>query len=416
MSSNEWNWAGNLEYSASVIHRPETLADIQDLVRTRPSLKALGSRHSFNRIADTNGELISSERMTSILQFSPEQLTVKVQPGIKYGELGRFLDSKGFALSNLASLPHISVGGACATATHGSGVENGNLSTSVVGIEFIDGRGNLVEMTPEKDGDRFYGAIVHLGALGFVVSLTLCLVPSFLVSQFVFEGLPFDSLEANFDAITRSGYSVSLFSFWNSDEVAQIWVKTRSPLLLDFKGLGATPADGQRSPIPGAPVENCTQQLGEPGPWIDRLAHFRMGFTPSSGEELQSEFFVPREFAWEALSEINLLRDRIAPHIHTSEIRCIAKDAIWMSPNYDRESVAIHFTWKQNWKEVEKLLGVIESKLARFNARPHWGKLFTMKKEKIQTLYPRYSDFLALRREFDPEAKFSNDFLAETIG
>ena len=416
MSAKMQNWAANLEYGAARVHRPLSIEAVQEIVKGSRKLKALGSRHSFNAIADTDGDHVSLELLNRVSILNEQHLTVTAEAGIRYGELGRTLYNSGFALKNLASLPHISVAGACATATHGSGVKNGNLATEVCGIEFINAAGERISLTKKRDGDTFNGAVVALGALGVVVRLTLDIVPTFDVSQTVYENLPFSALENHFNDITESAYSVSLFTYWTSDHIDQVWLKSIVSPTLAPDQFGAKVADQERSPLPDGVVENCTPQRGVPGPWYERLPHFRMGFTPSSGEELQSEYFVPRESAWRALSAINAMRDEIAPLLHTTEIRCIAADDLWLSPNYKRESVAIHFTWKKDWARVEKLLPAIESALAPFEARPHWGKLFTMSPRHLRSLYPRFPDFQALVQAQDPTGKFRNEFLENYLG
>jgi xylitol oxidase len=155
--------------------------------------------------------------------------------------------------------------------------------------------------------------------------------------------------------------------------------------------------------------------MGIPGSWHERLPHFRMAFTPSHGEELQSEFFVPRTNAVEAFSRIRALRDQITPHLLISEIRTIAADDLWMSPCYQQACVALHFTWKQHWPEVEKLLPLIESALIPLGARPHWGKLFSISAEHLKTVYPRLPDFVRLARQYDPDGKFRNAFLDKYV-
>ncbi len=315
--------------------------------------------------------------------------------------------------------PHISVAGACLTATHGSGVKNGNLSTPVSGMSIVTADGGLRTVSRDSEGALFDGLVVNLGALGIVISLTLDLVPRFSIRQDVYEGLPFAELEAHFDDIMSNGYSVSMFIDWQSPNVNQIWFKrvvTDGPSEdLPPNIYGATPADGNRHPIPGASSVNCTDQMGSPGPWFNRLPHFRMDFTPSSGEELQSEYFVPRSQAFEALNEVYKMRHLVAPLLHVSEIRTIAADSFWLSPCYRQDSVAIHFTWKKNWPEVSKLLPLLESKLERFEARPHWAKLFTMSPQRLQSLYDRLPEFRVLAESYDPDGKFRNEFLDSYI-
>ncbi|MEQ8532052.1 MAG: FAD-binding protein, partial [Imperialibacter sp.] len=346
------------------------------LVRKLSSQKALGSKHCFNNIADSPENQISTKNFNKVLGIDEEAMTVTVESGARYGEFAPELHQKGYALHNLASLPHISVAGAAATATHGSGVGNGNLASAVKGLELVDGNGKLVKL---KEGDPdFYGAVVGLGALGIVTKVTLAIEKTFDVRQDVFQDLPLASLEKDFEAIMSAGYSVSLFTDWQNQVISQVWIKRRmdeeiTDACVEF--YGATAATKNLHPITRLSAENCTEQMGKPGPWFDRLPHFKMGFTPSSGEELQSEFFVPMENAVDAILALEKKRDLIYPQLMITEIRTIAADDLWMSTAYRQPSVAIHFTWKQNPEEVGKLLPMIEAELSPFGVRPHWGKL-----------------------------------------
>ena len=400
------NWAGNLTYSAERLHYPETVEQVQDVVRRCQVLRALGTRHCFNTIADCPQDMLSTEGLTKILGLDREQQTVTIESGVRYGELAVSLNAEGFALPNLASLPHISVAGAVATGTHGSGDGNGNLATSVVGMELVKANGEKVTLSRQTHGDDFDGMVVHLGALGVVTKLTLKIQPSFEIAQTAYTNLPVEALLAHFDAITSAGYSVSLFTDWQSAFVNQVWVKSKTGDVPETL-FGAQKATENRHPLPDHSAESCTTQCGIPGPWHERLPHFKLAFTPSSGAELQSEYFVGRENALAAFEAIAALKEKLAPHLMISEIRTIAADNLWLSPHYQRDSVGFHFTWKQNIPEVLALLPVIEEALAPFDPRPHWGKVFTMR----PTNYPKLPDFLRLCNEFDRSGKFWNTFL-----
>ncbi|HEU5328544.1 MAG TPA: FAD-binding protein [Thermomicrobiales bacterium] len=412
------NWAGNVTYQAARVYQPATLAEVQALVAGSRTIKALGSRHSFNTIADSPGEHISLERLAPRVTIDRERRTATVAAGVRYGELGQQLHRAGFALTNLASLPHISVAGACATATHGSGDRNGNLATAVAALELVTADGTVVRLS-ERDGDAFRGAAVGLGALGVVTALTLSLVPTFAISQVVYENLALDMLLAHFDEITGSAYSVSLFTDWRDARFNQVWLKQRvtdedtAELNPDF--FDARPAARKLHPIASLSAESCTEQLGLPGPWYERLTHFRPDVLPSSGDELQSEYFVPRQHARAALQAIAGLRDRIAPLLQIAEVRTIAADDLWLSPCYERDSVAFHFTWTPDWPAVSQFLPVLEDQLAPFDVRPHWGKLFTLAPARLHALYPKLPDFQALLRRYDPQGKFRNAFLAAYV-
>lgn len=414
------NWAGNLEYNTSNFYRPQTIEELQERVRSCENLRVLGTRHCFNDVADSTQNQISLERLDPVMELDEQAQTVTIDGSITYGELGPFLHENGYALHNLASLPHISVAGACATATHGSGVNNGNLATTVSVIEFIDAEGELRRLTREDDGDKFNGAVVALGSLGVITRLTLDVQPAYQMRQFVYLQLPVSELENHFEEIMSAGYSVSLFTDWQTDSVNQVWIKRRideeaSLPEPEAEFFGAQLADRNVHPIIDISAENCTEQMGVPGPWYNRLPHFRLEFTPSSGKELQTEYFVPQEHALEAADAISSLKSRLEPLLMISEVRTIARDDLWMSTAYNRPSVAFHFTWEQNWDELQKLLPVLEEKLRPFEVRPHWGKMFTMAPSRLQSLYERIDDFRNLLAEYDPNGKFHNDFIRENI-
>ena len=416
------NWAGNLTYAAARVHYPETIEQLRQIITQSAKVRVIGSRHSFNRIADTAADLISLTRLNQsnaaaddAITINPEQRTVTVNAGVTYGQLGLYLHQHNFAIHNMASLPHISIAGACATATHGSGNKNGNLATSVSAIEFIAADGSTVTLSRQTDGDAFRGAVVNLGALGVVTKMTLDLIPAFAMQQEVYENLPVAQLEAHFDEITDQAYSVSLFTHWQNERISQVWLKrslpNNAPAALSPLFYEATLAPQQRHPIIELSAKPTTEQMGVMGPWHERLPHFRIEETPSSGAELQSEYFVPRQHAVEAMRAVTALRDHLSPVLMISEVRTIAADALWMSPCYQQACIGLHFTWHLNWPKVQKVLPLIENALAPFEVRPHWGKLFTMEPAQVQARYARLPDFRALLDQYDPAGKFRNDFI-----
>lgn len=417
MSAERTNWAGNLTYGASRVHSPSTAQELQDLVAQADRIRALGSRHSFNDVADTTGELVSLAGLPPLVEVDRDSRTVTVGAGMRYGDLAEKLHRKGWALHNLGSLPHISVAGAVATATHGSGDRNGNLATAVAAVQLVGGDGELV--TLRRGEPDFDGAVVALGALGVAVSVTLDVVPAFDVRQFVYDDLPMDTVGERFDELFATAYSVSVFTTWAAP-AALGWVKHQVTDGDDWTPepdwMGARLADGPRHPVPGMPTVNCTEQLGVPGPWYDRLPHFRLQFTPSSGEELQSEYLVPRAHAVEAFAAIAKLGDLIAPVLQISEIRTVAADDLWLSSSYGRDVAGFHFTWKKDPDAVRPVMAEIERALAPYDVRPHWGKLFTVDPAAVRAQYPRLADFQRLRADYDPDATFGNAFLDRYVG
>jgi xylitol oxidase len=408
------NWAGNYVYRARQIHAPSSVEELQETVSRLGRVRVLGSRHSFSGIADS-AQLVSLERIESEIVIDRRAMTVAFGGALRYGELAIELERQGFALANLGSLPHVAVAGAVATATHGSGDGNGNMATAVAALDIVTADGELLR-TSRGDPD-FDGIVVGLGAVGAVTRVTLDVEPTYRVSQRVYDRLSWEGLFEHFEAIMASGYSVSVFTRWGAT-TEQVWVKRREqedPDADQRQLFGAPAATAERHPIPGLDPANCTPQLGAPGPWYDRLPHFRMGFMPSSGAELQSEYLVPRRDALPAIDAVRRLSSTVGPLTQISEIRTIAADTLWMSPQYRRDAVGIHFTWKPEQAAVERALAEVERALAPFDARPHWGKLFLGGTEGTGRRYERLADFAALLQRLDPRGVFANPWLEAKV-
>ncbi|WP_406047582.1 D-arabinono-1,4-lactone oxidase [Kribbella sp. NBC_00889] len=403
--TNVTNWAGNVSF-ASAVQRPGSVGELQEIVASSEKVRVLGTGHSFNRIADSTGTLVSVADLPQVIEVGERGVTVSA--GLRYGEITAALQAQGLALHNLGSLPHISVAGACSTGTHGSGDTNGPLADAVNAITFVDASGELVTLT-RADPD-FSGSVISLGALGVTVSLTLDVQPSYQISQVVYDGLPVERLGSDFGAVMGSAYSVSAFTDWVDPDV-MVWRKQRGEVPIEAEWLGAKVADGPRHPIKVMPAGYATQQGGVPGPWNERLPHFRLEFTPSNGDELQSEYFVPRERAAEAFDVLRALGNQFTPVIQVSEIRTIAADELWLSPSQGRDTVALHFTWIQDESAVRPVVTALEEALDPLDVRPHWGKVFAADAALLRARYPKVPDFIALAAKYDPAGKFRNPYL-----
>ncbi|WP_423462824.1 FAD-binding protein [Promicromonospora sp. MS192] len=414
------NWAANLTYSSARIERPRTLAELAGIVAGEPRVRALGSRHSFCDVADTTGVHVQLDQLDdgrAPLVVDPATGVASVRAGLRYGELAPELHARGRALAAMASLPHISVAGAVATGTHGSGDGTRSLAGDVVGVELLTADG---EVRTLRRGDQdFPGSAVALGALGVVTRVELATVPAFDVRQDVLTGLSWDALTENLDAVMGSAYSVSVFTSWFEPDVRMVWCKSRvddgvgaAPALLTE--LGAAPATRAMHPLPDVAAVACTEQGGVPGPWFERLPHFRLDFMPSLGEELQSEYLLPRTAGADAVRAVRALGDRIGPLLLTSEIRTVAGDDQWLSTTPE-DSLALHFTWRQDWPAVREVLPELEAALLPLGARPHWGKLFTVPVAELPGLYARFDDFAALAARLDPEGVFRGGYVEKLL-
>ena len=430
------NWAENVEFSSAPIYAPQTVEELQERVRASRKVRALGARHSFNDIAAFDAQdrpdpspsaYISLDQLDAPVAFDPARGTVTCGAGVTYGQLCQRMRREGVALHNMASLPHITVAGAIATGTHGSGDDNGNLSTAVVALEMVTADGELRSLTLEEDRETFEGAVVGLGGLGVVTRVTLATEPAYAMQQTVYEDLPATGLYERFDQIMSSAYSVSLFTDWQEETVNQVWLKSRigaweegdadaaAPLSNRSDLYGATLAPTHRHPVTRFAPDPCTPQMGIPGPWHERLPHFRVDSTPASGDELQTEYFVPRAHAVPALQAVERLRDRFASILWISEVRSVAADRLWMSQSYGAPTIGIHFSWRKDWPAVRQLLPLIEEALAPYDVRPHWGKLFSLSPAQVQASFPRIADFRQLLLSSDPHGKFRNGYLERYV-
>ncbi len=403
------NWSGNVTFDAALVVRPTNIEDLKSAITAAENVRALGSVHSFNKIADCKDLLLSFEHFPKDIEIDVAGAQVRVAAGVRYGELAIALNEVGFALPNMGSLPHITVVGATSTGTHGSGLRNQNLSAAVCAIELITSTGDDLSIS----GDELKAARVGLGALGIIHHVTLKIVPAFEVAQSIYLDLPFENLINHFEGVMGAGYSVSAFTTWGELLVDQIWVKSRIDIdtLPGDELFSANLAKQKSHPLPGASTESATEQMGVVGPWHERLPHFKLDFTPSFGDELQSEYFVDFKDARAALQAVHALRHQIQPLLLVTELRTIAADDNWLSEAYGRNSLAIHFTWKPDVPGVTAFLPTIEAALAPFKARPHWGKLFTDNGFDFYELYPQFKSWATYRAGLDPDRKFVNELL-----
>ena len=411
MSMNEVGatWSGTHTFQAARLVTPRTIEEAAELVASHDTIRALGTRHSFNDLAD-GATLISMLDIASDLELDEARAQVTVGAGTRYGVLAAWLNDRGWALKNMGSLPHISIAGANATGTHGSGNLNGVLATSIAAIELITASGELLRITRGDDG--FEGSLIALGALGVVSRITLDVVPEFAMRQDVFLGVPWEAVTERLEETTSAGYSVSVFTTWDEPALSRVLVKSRADEAVgeEFHGVRVT---GEGAPDPR---DNRTPQDGSVGPWMLRLPHFRLDRVPSDGDEIQTEYFVDRADGSAAIAAVRELAADIAPLLITTELRTTASDDLWLSMAYRRESLAIHFTWRNMPAEVAAVLPRIEAALAPFGARPHWGKWHAMTADRITDLYPRMADFRALRDRMDPARKFGNAHLRRVLG
>jgi xylitol oxidase len=403
------NWAGNVLFHAARVQRPDSIDSLRRIVAGCRRIRALGFGHSFSAIADATDDLVLLDGLPETVIIDLATSTATVPSGLSYTVLAEELHRAGFALANLASIPHISIAGACATGTHGSGNDQRALAAAVTGMQLVGSDGDLIDLQRDVDRDKFRGSVVALGALGIVARLTLDIEPAYEMTQRVHLGIPLDELADRMDDLFSAGYSVSAFTDWASGEAA-VWFKCRvgEPELTCTLG---TPARCAVHPVPGMAPDLCTEQLGTVGPWHERLPHFRPKPAAGKGNELQSELFLPRDVAPRAIVALREIGSLLAPALLVSEVRTVRADDLWLSPAYGRDSATFHFTWISDEATALPAIAAIEERLMPLGARPHWGKITTVDPRTVIASYQRAPDFEQLTYEFDPTQKFRNDFV-----
>jgi xylitol oxidase len=410
--TGERNWADNHAFGAERLHRPASVDELRRIVAGARHVHALGARHSFNAVADSPGDLIDLQGIDPAIVIDIERRTVTAGAGTNYGDLATHLHGKGWALLNTPSLPHVTIGGATATGTHGSGDARGTLSADVAAIEMVTATGDLVTL---RRGDAaFPGMVVNLGALGVVTRMTLDIQPTFDMRQDAFEGLSWDTVTTNLDAVMSAGDSVSVLTSWTGLAVDRLWIKTALaggvPSAVSAAHLGAYPAANPAAQdVPGL------NPFGVPGPWHERLFHFRRDVEPGLVGHLQSEYMVPRDRAAEAIAMLRATGARLDQYLLVSEIRSMTEDALWLSPAYGRPTIAFHFSWQRRIADVSRVTAEIEAMLLPLGGRPHWGKIIHTPAEQLAPLYPNLRAFGKLVKSYDPTGKFENGFVKKHV-
>ena len=406
------NWSKNVDFNDRAFLQPESLAELQELVRSNQKIRARGTAHCFNEIANTSSYAINLAKMPKIIEVSAATNSVTASSGLTYGELAPALHNQGWALNNLASLPHISIAGSISTGTHGSGIKNQNLANQVLSLDIVTAEGELRHI--DRANPALNALIIGLGLGGIVYQYELKIEPTFEIRQVIYPEIPLDVLQRNFDQIMGTAYSVSYFTDWSNAQVGNLWCKFRDSEVIPESVGGSVKADKKYHPIPSVDPVACTDQLGESGDWHQRLSHFKLEFTPSVGEEIQTEFFVDRKDAAAAIEAVSNLGEEITPLLWITELRTIAADDLWLSGAYQRDTLAIHFTWKKDLA-IYPVIEKVEAALRPYNYRPHWGKVFTADGKYLSSVYPKMSEFKALVEALDPTSKFENLFTRKFI-
>ena len=412
----EFNWSENIEYRSVELRRPSSTEELQTLVAGASKVKALGTRHSFNRVADTDGLHVCLDQLDLDVSVDLEAMTATIPGSWSYSEVGKALDDAGVALKNMGSLPHISLAGATATGTHGSGSSNQILAAEISSIEMVTAEGSLT--TIDNAMPEFNAVAVGLGAFGVITTMTLDVVPAYQMRQDIYRVTSWDAFLKNLEEVMASAYSVQVHADFSSPDIRAIWQKSLVQTSDDGESVltevPATRWGAERLDIDEIDPGRITRLI--PGPWHERLPHFTPESSPSlGGDELQTEYFVDRSDAVDALNALREMGERIDAHLHGSEIRTVAADEIWLSPTTGRDCLTIGLTWKKHPAEVQALLPDIEAALAPFAPTAHWGKLFAFGRDELEAQYERLDDFVSLAKQMDPAGKFSNRFLQRLL-
>jgi xylitol oxidase len=406
------NWSKNVDFNDRAYLQPKSLTELQELVRTHPKIRARGTAHCFNEIANTSSYAVNLAKMPKTITVDQEKKSVLVAAGLTYGELAPVLHAQGWALGNMASLPHISIAGCISTGTHGSGIKNQNLANQVLSLDLVTAEGELRHI--DRANPAFSALVIGLGLGGVVYQYELKIEPTYEIRQVIYPQIPLDVLQRNINQIMGTAYSVSYFTDWSSAQVGNLWCKFRDYEVIPKSVGGSTKADKKYHPIPSVDPVACTDQLGQSGDWHYRLPHFKLEFTPSVGEEIQSEFFIDSKDAAAAIEALSKLGEEITPLLWITELRTIAADNLWLSGAFDRDTLAIHFTWKKE-DAIYPVIKKVEAALHPFNYRPHWGKAFTASANYLSSVYPKLGEFKALVEALDPTKKFENSFTRSSL-
>lgn len=406
------NWSGTVEFEQPLL-QPSSVGEVQVAVQEHDQVTALGTAHSFSPVALAAGVQVCTTALPMDLVISPDRRSVTIGAGTPYAVLGPALHAEGLALAAMASLPHISVGGAVATCTHGSGDDIGTLSSAVQRLEVILPDGDVRTIARDHDAD-FAGWVVAVGQLGISVRVTLAVEPTYDITQSVLVGLDLDVVEEKFDEVFSAATSVSVFTRWRPEPDGQLWLKRRiDRAWAESPDFAASPSPVKMHPLETLDPIHCTEQ-GIPGAWHERLPHFRAEFTPSSGDEIQAEYLLPRSNAVAAIHAIRAMHERITPLLHVTEIRSMCADDLWLSPAYGRDTVGIHFTWHKD-ERIFDVLPAIEEVVLPLGARPHWGKVSTASPAALAAAYPLMPEFAALVEQVDPRGKFRSPHMGAIL-
>ncbi|MEH6516198.1 MAG: D-arabinono-1,4-lactone oxidase [Halioglobus sp.] len=412
------NWSGSQQCLPEARVAPGSVPELQQLLRQSSStVRPVGAGHSFSPLVPTDGTIVSLSRLGGVLDHDSATLQATIGAGTRLGDIGQPLDDLGQALINMPDIDEQALAGCLATATHGTGAGIGCMSTFVTGLQIADARGDLIDCSADQNPQLFEAAKVSLGALGVVTQVTLQNVaPYRLKRQTVWR-----SFEEILEIAPELAKNHRNFEFY----------------YIPFSGMGFTDVhDITDEPVASTERldgNDSVEQLELVRDWLEwspGLREFALGsymktlspeqVVASSWQNYASErnvrfnemeYHLPVENGLQAVRDI---REAIETHHHDVffpiEVRFVKGDDIWLSPFYQRDScsIAVHRVFDEDFAPFFKTLEPI---LRGHGGRPHWGKINTLSAADFRALYPRWDEFLELRREFDPQERFLNPYL-----
>jgi FAD-linked oxidoreductase len=424
------NWARNQRCEPIEVAHPASTDEVAALVAHAAGLgrpvKTIGAAHSFTASAMTDGVLVSLDRMDDLISVDPYRGEVRVQAGIRLRDLSEHLAAVGLAMPNLGDINVQTVAGAINTATHGTGRAFGNLATTVVGLDLVDGLGRIVRATSDRNSDVLDVARVGVGAMGVVTEVTLRCVPAFnLHARETVE--PLDGLLSDFQEFTRSADHAEFFWFPGT-EAAQVKrnrrtdepaappsrpAYVRDKYLFENVGFGLACRIGRRFPSTIPSIKRRIVDLADDRELIDRSD--RVFASPRRVRFVEMEYGIPLIAVPEALRRVDaLVKSLHHPVMFPIEVRCSAADDIPLSTAYGRESgwIAVH---QYRGMEYEHYFRGVESIMDEYGGRPHWGKLHFQTAETLRDRYPAWATAMAMRARLDPGETFRNAYLDRVL-
>jgi FAD-linked oxidoreductase len=422
------NWTGNVRCTPSAIVRPRSEDEVAVAIRRAAAaghkVRVAGSGHSYTEIVSTSGTLLSLEGMSGIVSVDAERSEATVWGGSRLRSLGGPLWERGFAMENLGDTDAQALAGAISTATHGSGIELRSLSSQVVGLTLVTASGEVVECDEEREPELFKAARVGLGCLGVITRVRLRLQPRYMLSM-TMRREDFETVLADMPERLHSRH----FEFWYWPNTGIVTTRTSEvidgpgtqnaagrffqQMLLENGGLWVVNSLARAVPASAGAISRLQAALAPTGERVDRP--YRILATPRLVKLLECEYSVPAESGPDCLREIKAWIDR--SHVPISfpiEYRYVAGDDSLLSPYFGRKSAMIDLEQFKGMPYHEYFLAG-EEIFRHYDGRPHWGKLHSRTADELRPLYPEWDRFQDVRRRWDPDGIFINDYLRRAL-